>query len=122
MTTARLTDSLVDRVAVELCAGLGGIGLGLRSLGFHVVRAYDSWDEAVAVYNRNFPGEVAAICNLLSEKGRRLVKDDRLRIGDVDVLAADPRARDSANSGTGAMTAATGTIASWRRCPTLSHS
>ncbi len=90
MTTARLTDSLVDRVAVELCAGLGGIGLGLRSLGFHVVRAYDSWDEAVAVYNRNFPGEVAAICNLLSEKGRRLVKDDRLRIGDVDVLAAGP--------------------------------
>lgn len=35
-------------IAVELCAGLGGIGIGLRALGFHIAKAYDSWQEAVA--------------------------------------------------------------------------
>src|SRR5215831_17016838 len=76
--------------AVELCAGLGGIGIGLRALGFHVAKAYDSWEEAVAVYNHNFPGEVAASANLLSERGRRLVQEDRRRGGDIDLLAAGP--------------------------------
>jgi DNA (cytosine-5)-methyltransferase 1 len=78
------------RVAVELCAGLGGIGIGLRALGFHVARAYDSWDEAVAVYNHNFPGEVAVKSNLLSEKGRRAIAVDRLHIGEIELLAAGP--------------------------------
>src|SRR5437867_4126996 len=52
--------SAIDRMAVELCAGLGGIGIGLRALGFHVAKAYDSWEEAVAIYNHNFGGGVAA--------------------------------------------------------------
>lgn len=55
----------IDRMAVELCAGLGGIGIGLRALGFHVAKAYDSWEEAVAIYNHNFGGGVAATANLL---------------------------------------------------------
>lgn len=76
--------------AVELCSGLGGIGIGLRGLGFDVLRSYDSWSEAVAVYNHNFPGEVAAIANLLSEDGRRIVASDRRRIGEIDLLAAGP--------------------------------
>ena len=76
--------------AVELCAGLGGIGIGLRALGYEVARAYDSWDEAVAIYNHNFPGEVAATCNLLSPAGRRLIEADRQRIGPVDLVAAGP--------------------------------
>lgn len=77
-------------VAVELCAGLGGIGLGLRSIGVSVAKAYDSWEDAVAIYNHNFPGEVAAVANLRSEKGRQLVKADCQRLGEVDVLAAGP--------------------------------
>jgi len=79
-----------DGLAVELCAGLGGIGIGLRALGFHVAKAYDSWEEAVAVYNHNFPGEVAVAANLLSESGWRLVQGDHRRIGDIDLLAAGP--------------------------------
>jgi DNA (cytosine-5)-methyltransferase 1 len=78
-----------NRTAVELCAGLGGIGIGLRALGFHIAKAYDSWDESVATYNHNF-GEVAATCNLLSEKGRQLVRADRRKIGELDLLAAGP--------------------------------
>lgn len=77
-------------VAVELCAGLGGIGIGLRALGFDVVRAYDSWGEAIDVYNHNFSSHVALKCNLLSEEGRRRVISDRRTLGDIDLLAAGP--------------------------------
>lgn len=84
------TNAPTKGVAVELCAGLGGIGIGLQKLGFDVAKAYDSWKEAVAVYNHNFPGEAAAVANLLSEQGRKLVKKDRRRLGAIDLLAAGP--------------------------------
>lgn len=77
-------------VAVELCSGLGGIGIGLERLGFGIAKAYDSWEEAVAIYNHNFASEVAAVANLLSEQARKLIKEDRRRIGEVDILAAGP--------------------------------
>ena len=57
--------------AVELCAGMGGVGIGLRDAGFQVVRAYDSWTEAVHIYNYNFHETIARECNLLSPHGRR---------------------------------------------------
>jgi DNA (cytosine-5)-methyltransferase 1 len=79
-----------DRVAVELCAGLGGIGIGLRALGFVTARAYDAWKDSVAIYNHNFGDDVAATANLLSEKGRKLVEADRRRIGCVELVAAGP--------------------------------
>lgn len=76
--------------AVELCSGLGGIGIGLRALGYNVAKAYDSWEEAVAVYNHNFPDSVATTCSLLSAKGRQLVAADRDQLGEIDLLAAGP--------------------------------
>jgi DNA (cytosine-5)-methyltransferase 1 len=77
-------------LAVELCAGLGGIGIGLRALGFNVAKAYDSWDRAVAIYNHNFPGEIAVVANLLSGNGQQIVKADRRRLGEIELLAAGP--------------------------------
>jgi len=77
-------------VAVELCSGMGGIGIGLQALGFRIAKAYDSWPEAVAIYNHNSAGEIATRCNLLSDKGRDLVKADYRRLGHVDLLAAGP--------------------------------
>jgi DNA (cytosine-5)-methyltransferase 1 len=85
-----MSDRATKRVAVELCAGLGGIGIGLRALGFNVVKAYDSWKEAVAIYNHNFAGDVAITANLLSDKGRQLVRADRRSIGEIDLVAAGP--------------------------------
>jgi DNA (cytosine-5)-methyltransferase 1 len=89
-----LVSSLVTQssepIAIELCAGFGGIGLGLRRLGFSVARAYDSWDAAVAVYNHNFPESVATTCNLLSENSRKLVFADRQKLGEIELLAAGP--------------------------------
>jgi hypothetical protein len=66
------TSPRTQRIAIELCGGFGGIGIGLRSLGYRIANAYDSWEEAVAVYNHNSREAVAKTCNLLSETGRLL--------------------------------------------------
>ena len=76
--------------AVELCCGMGGIGVGLAASGYRVVRAYDSWSNAVAIYNHNAPEPVARTCDLLSSDGRATIKKERRRLGDVDLLAAGP--------------------------------
>ena len=86
----RTTESATAGAAIELCAGLGGIGIGLRALGFKIAKAYDSWKEAVAIYNHNFGDEIAAAANLLSEKGRLLLQADRRCVGDIELVAAGP--------------------------------
>ena len=59
-----LTGSADLGTAVEPCCGFGGIGIGFQARGFNIVRAYDSCKEAVAIYNHNFDGEIAATANL----------------------------------------------------------
>lgn len=75
---------------IELCAGMGGIGIGLQALGYDVVRAFDSWDQAVAIYNHNFGAGSAEQCNLLSRKARTQVADAVRTVGDIELLAAGP--------------------------------
>lgn len=79
-----------ERVAVELCCGMGGIGIGLAAAGYEVVGAYDAWAEAVAVYNHNSPKPVATVCDILSEEGKRAIGRESRRLGGVDLLAAGP--------------------------------
>src|SRR5262245_35445517 len=76
--------------AIELCAGFGGVGVGLSALGFEIVRAYDSWDEAVAIYNHNVVGNRSVVCNLTTAPGFSMVKADRVLWQGVDLLAAGP--------------------------------
>jgi DNA (cytosine-5)-methyltransferase 1 len=86
----RTTTGLKSPRAIELCAGFGGIGLGLQALGFDIVRAYDSWDAAVAVYNHNFSGERAVCRNLLTAAGFAAVKEASQEREDIELLAAGP--------------------------------
>jgi DNA (cytosine-5)-methyltransferase 1 len=69
---------------------MGGIGIGLAAAGYEVVCAYDSWAEAVAVYNHNSPKPVATECDILSEEGRKAIRRDSCRLGEIDLLAAGP--------------------------------
>jgi DNA (cytosine-5)-methyltransferase 1 len=48
---------------VELFSGAGGMSLGLRQVGFHILRAYDAWPVAVETYNRNV-GNHAVVADL----------------------------------------------------------
>lgn len=69
---------------------MGGIGIGLRKLGYRIARAYDAWAEAVAIYNWNSEDRVATQCDLLSEEGRRQIRRDCSGLQDLDLLAAGP--------------------------------
>ena len=69
---------------------MGGMGIGLRELGFDVKRAYDLWGDAVAIYNHNFGEDVASECNLLTARGHEQVRADCSGIGDIELLAAGP--------------------------------
>ena len=80
----------LQHTAVELCCGMGGVGIGLAAAGYRVVKAYDFWPDAVAIYNHNAPESVASACDILSRKGRAMIKKERRRLGDVDLLAAGP--------------------------------
>jgi len=77
-------------VAVELCCGMGAIGIGLRSLGIRVANAYDSWNAAVAIYNHNAPEPVAVECDLLSREGHNRVVSDCSKLGELEMLVAGP--------------------------------
>ncbi len=69
---------------------MGGIGIGLAAAGYEVAAAYDSWAEAVAVYNHNSPKLIAKECDILSDEGKRTIQKDRRGIGEIDLLAAGP--------------------------------
>ena len=77
-------------VAVELCCGMGAIGIGLRSLGIRVAKAYDAWNAAVSVYNHNAPEPVAVECDLLTKYGHNRVVSDCQKLGGLELLAAGP--------------------------------
>ena len=87
---AKGSDRPARGIAIELCCGFGGIGIGLRALGLTVAKAYDTWDEATAIYNHNAGSSVAAKCNVLSSAGRRLVASECKALGDVELVAAGP--------------------------------
>jgi DNA (cytosine-5)-methyltransferase 1 len=69
---------------------MGGIGIGLAAAGYDVVRAYDAWAAAVAIYNHNAPNPIARTCDILSDEGRETIRSDRRSLGDIDLLAAGP--------------------------------
>ena len=71
--------------AVELCCGMGAIGLGLRSLGFHIAHAYDCWDDAVAIYNSNAPEPVAESCDLLARGSVQRLRDQCRKLSGIDL-------------------------------------
>lgn len=69
---------------------MGAIGIALRSLGIRVVKAYNTWDAAVAVYNHNAPEPVAVQCDLLAKEGYNRVISDCGRVGELELLVAGP--------------------------------
>ena len=79
-----------QHTAVELCCGMGGMSLGLAAAGYRVVKAYDSWPDAAAIYNHNAPDPVASSCDILSSEGLAAIRKDRRSLGDIDLLAAGP--------------------------------
>lgn len=43
---------------VDLFCGCGGLSLGFQNAGYDIVAAYDNWDEAIKIYDKNFKHRV----------------------------------------------------------------
>lgn len=39
---------------VDLFCGCGGLSLGLQNAGYNILAAFDNWNEAISIYERNF--------------------------------------------------------------------
>ena len=39
---------------IDIFCGCGGLSLGFQNAGFNIVGAFDNWDKAVEIYNKNF--------------------------------------------------------------------
>lgn len=48
-----LKEEILLRV-IDLFSGCGGLSLGFQNKGFEIVAAYESWDEAIEIYRKNF--------------------------------------------------------------------
>lgn len=78
--------------AVDIFCGCGGLSLGFQKAGFNVVRAFDNWDKAVGIYNRNFDHEADLVdaYNLTAE---------HIKSFSPDVIIGGPPCQDYSSAG-----------------------
>lgn len=77
---------------VDIFCGCGGLSLGFQKAGFNVVRAFDNWDKAVGIYNRNFDHEAELVdaYNLTAE---------HIKSFSPDVIIGGPPCQDYSSAG-----------------------
>jgi DNA (cytosine-5)-methyltransferase 1 len=76
--------------AIELCCGLGGMGLGLTRLGVDISAGFDVWERALAVYRHNRVGGRAEALDLLDPLGPRKVLELCRGNSRPEILLAGP--------------------------------
>lgn len=79
---------------VDLFCGCGGLSLGFQKAGFDVVAAFDFWDEALEVYQRNFT-HPAIKQNLMEVEGS--VK--KIESYHPDMIIGGPPCQDFSSAG-----------------------
>lgn len=77
---------------VDIFCGCGGLSLGFQKAGFNVVKAFDNWDKAVDIYNRNFDHEAELVdaYNLTAE---------HIESFSPDVIIGGPPCQDYSSAG-----------------------
>lgn len=76
--------------AVELCCGLGGMGLGFSRLGVHICAGYDLWDQAVSVYRQNAVGATSEVLDLLDPSSPGKVRRWSQKAASPELVLAGP--------------------------------
>ncbi len=75
--------------AVDLFCGAGGFSLGLAQAGFDVVLSVDNWGVALESHQRNFR-HPAVSADLAQSSVIDLLKQERIRPSDIDLIAGGP--------------------------------
>ena len=77
-------------IAIDLFSGCGGLSLGLRRAGFHVIAAVDSDPLSVKTYRNNHKSTYVVDRDIRSITVNDLMTDLDLHPSDVDLLAGCP--------------------------------
>lgn len=79
---------------VDLFCGFGGLSLGFQNAGFKIVAAYDKWQAALSVYQKNFEHE----CKMLDLSN---IKDSVAEIESKhpDMIIGGPPCQDFSSAG-----------------------
>lgn len=79
---------------VDLFSGCGGLSLGFQKAGFEVVAAFDNWEEAINVYQKNFQHPIFNI-------DLKNVAESVEKISDFapDVIVGGPPCQDFSSAG-----------------------
>lgn len=80
--------------AVDLFCGCGGLSLGFMKAGFEIAAGFDFWDEAIAVYERNFSHPV--IKQDLSDVAGAL---EKIRVYSPEMIIGGPPCQDFSSAG-----------------------
>lgn len=79
--------------AIDLFCGCGGLSLGFQKAGFKITRAFDKWDKAVDIYNKNFTDHEAELMDAYE------ISPDYLKNFNPDIIIGGPPCQDYSSAG-----------------------
>lgn len=79
---------------VDLFCGCGGLSLGFMKAGFEIAAGFDFWDEAIAVYERNFSHPVIKQ-DLADVAGA----SEKIRVYSPEMIIGGPPCQDFSSAG-----------------------
>src|SRR5476651_1171566 len=85
--------------AISLFAGAGGCSLGFKQADYDIVYASDFNRAAIETYKINFPGTKAECKNIEEINFLQLLKDLKLKQGEVDILIGGPPCQGFSTAG-----------------------
>ncbi|MGB3758193.1 MAG: DNA cytosine methyltransferase [Rivularia sp. (in: cyanobacteria)] len=80
--------------AIDIFAGCGGLSLGFQNAGFKIIAAFDNWQPAIKVYNKNFHHPIYN-CDLSSLNGNYSIFEKL----DCDIVIGGPPCQDFSSAG-----------------------
>ena len=79
--------------AIDLFCGCGGLSLGFQKEGIKIVKAFDNWEKAVDIYNKNFVDHKAQL------KDAYDITIDELLSYHPDIIIGGPPCQDYSSAG-----------------------
>ena len=64
---------------VDLFAGCGGLSLGFQNQGFEIIEAFDNWEKAIKIYEKNFNHKITNL-DLSLENAKEIIKSKKAEI------------------------------------------
>ncbi len=80
--------------AIDIFAGCGGLSLGFQNAGFKIIAAFDNWQPAIKVYNKNFHHPIYN-CDLSSLNDNYSIFEKL----DCDIVIGGPPCQDFSSAG-----------------------